>query len=81
MAGAQTEADRVATLLQYTTGIYQFETHQAVFLLKLGDLIYVESAKFTGYGSCVGLAERMKGRSSIEFFCQIPDIYPTGNIL
>lgn len=81
VSGVQTEADRVATLLQYTTGIYQFETHQAVFLLKLGDLIYVESRKYTGYATIVGLSEKLKGRSLVEFFCQIPDIYPTGDLL
>lgn len=79
-AEADTEADRLATLFQYPTAIFSFQTHQAVYLLQLGDEIYVEHSKFTGYGIVVGIVERVKGRSDIEFFCQLPDIYPTEDL-
>lgn len=79
-ADIQGEATRLATLFQRPTAIFAFQTHQAVYLLQLGDEIYVEHAKFTGYGIVVGIVERVKGRSDIEFFCQLPDVYPTEDL-
>jgi hypothetical protein len=76
----QDEADRLATMLQYPTVIWAFQTHQAVFLLSIGSLIYVDTARFTGYGIVVGFTKRVKGRSDIEFFAQLPDLYPTADI-
>lgn len=76
----QTEADRVATMQQYPTATRSFQTHQAVFGLSRGSLVYAETARYTGYGVVVGLTKRVKGRSEVEFFAQLPDSYPTADI-
>ena len=72
----QTETDRLATMFQKPTGIFTFDTHQATYLLELGDLIYMEHSKFTGYGHVVRQTESIKGRALLAFFCQLPDVYP-----
>lgn len=75
-----TEAQRLATMLQYPTAVFAFQTHQVVFLLNLGYEIYLESGKYTGYGVLVGIVENPEGQSTLEFFCQIRDVYPTEDI-
>lgn len=77
---AQDEANRFATMFQGPTGIYGFDTHQAVYLLNLGDLIYIEHADFTGYGVITSLTENVRGKSTVEFFAALPDLYPTEGI-
>lgn len=79
-AGTQAEADRLATLFQRPTGIWGFQTHHAAYLLNLGDLIYVEAAAYTGYGIVVGITDRIKGRSEVQFFAQHTEVYPTADI-
>lgn len=74
------EATRLATLFQYPTAIFGFDTHHAAYLLHRGDLIYVDHPKYTGYGIVTSVTKRVKGRSRVEFFCQIPDVYPTADI-
>jgi hypothetical protein len=76
----QTEATRQATMMQYPTAVYGFQTHQATFMLSVGSLIYAETSRYTGYGVVVAPTKRVKGRSDVEFFAQRPDFYPTSDI-
>lgn len=76
----QTEANRVATIFQYPNGIWGFDTSQVVFTLKIGDLIYIEHPRRTAFGIVTACSERVKGRSAIEYFATLPDVYPTGDI-
>jgi hypothetical protein len=76
----ETEAGRRAAMFQTPTGIYGFKTHQAVFLLNIGSLIYVTHSRFTGYGIVTAIAENAREITDIEFFAQIPDVYPSADI-
>jgi hypothetical protein len=78
--GAQDEADRLATLFQHPRAIFSFQTHQVVYLLTIGMLLYIEHPKYTGYGIVVGSVEKIKGRSQLEFFCAPSEEYPSANI-
>ncbi len=76
----QDESDRLAVLFQEPNSIFGFDTHQAAYLLKIGDLLYNEHPKFTGYATVVGLTERIKGRSQIEIFCRKTAVNPAADI-
>jgi len=79
-AGGQAEATRRAALYQYVTAIWSWQTHQSAYLFRLGSEIYIEHPKFTGNGIVVGLSQRIKGRSEIQIFALLPDVYPTADI-
>ncbi|HJW51509.1 MAG TPA: hypothetical protein VJ501_05810 [Burkholderiaceae bacterium] len=79
-AETQTEADRRADLMQEPNMIFGFDTHQAVYLLKIGDPVEVEHPKYTGLAIVVGLTERIRGRSQVEVFCRKQAVHPETDI-
>lgn len=76
----QAEADRQAELFQYPTAVSAFDTHHGALVLEIGDEIAVDHPRYSGDGIVVGVTFRVKGKSTVEFFHQTPDTYPTEDL-
>ena len=76
----QTEASRRAVLYQYPRAIRTYETDEVVFLIKRGDLIYVDDDEFTGFGIVVGATKNVDALSTVRVFTAETTTHPQGDL-
>ncbi len=80
-ADTDTEVVRLGTFYAKPLDTWTFETTTVAFLIKKGDLIYVENDKFTGWGIVVKIEKKVRGNSTVKFLTQgsnyIPDTTPS----
>jgi hypothetical protein len=76
----QAEADRRARLFRFPNAIWSGVTHHLVYDLKIGDPVQITHPKFTGIAFVVSIIERANAQSTIEFFSQLTDVYPTADL-
>jgi hypothetical protein len=76
----QNEADRLATMFAEPNAIFGCDTHQAVYLLDIGDLIHDEHPQYTGNAIVVSMTERIDARCQVEFFCRREAVHPETDI-
>lgn len=76
-----TEAGRLATMFSQTNGIWAIECSQIAFALDIGSPVAIAHDKFTGPGVVVGIKEAVVGKSEVQVFTQLPNGYPSGDLL